>query len=205
MTGAAIWGLVVSSLAVIVVRRRSTAIVLVGAQALGLGLYALTHEPSASPAPMVAGTILITKGLLLPALLLITTRRARKERLIVSEPNALARLAIAVSVALAIEQLIPRFGLLEAGVEHAAVGVLVLGILVAVVRRAVLFQALGFLIAENGVYLAGLSLPSGLPAFIELGLVFDLVVVVSVAAAFAAKIHERLGSGDSSLLEVLRD
>ncbi len=41
--------------------------------------------------------------------------------------------------------------------------------------------------------------------FIELGLVFDLVVIVSVAAAFAAKIHEQLGSGDSSLLEALRD
>jgi hydrogenase-4 component E len=41
--------------------------------------------------------------------------------------------------------------------------------------------------------------------FVELGLVFDLMVIVSVAAAFTAKIHEQLGSGDSSLLEVLRD
>ena len=205
MTDAVIWGLVVSSLAVIVVRRRSLAIVLVGAQSFGLGVYALTHEPAASAAPVVTGTILIAKALVLPALLLLTVRRARKGRLISTEPPAPARMAIAVSVALAVELLIPHFGLPNAGVEHAAVGVLALGILVAVVRRAVLFQALGFLIAENGIYMAGLSLTGGLPVFIELGLVFDLVVIVSVAAAFAAKIHEQLGSGDSSLLETLRD
>ncbi len=205
MTGAVTWGLVISSLAVIVVRRRSVAILLVAAQSLGLGLYALTQESHTSTALVVTGTVLIAKALVLPALLLFTVRRARKGRLIATEIPALGRLAIAVAAALAIELLIPRFGLRSAGVEHAAVGVLALGILTACVRRAVLFQALGFLIAENGIYLAGLSLPGGLPVFIELGLVFDLVVIVSVAAAFAAKIHEQLGSGDSSLLEALRD
>ena len=199
------WWLVVSSLAVIVVRRRSLAIALVATQSLGLGVYAIVQGSRTSTALAVAGTVLIAKALVLPALLLFTVRRARKQRLIATEIPALGRLAISVAAALAVEQSIPRFGLAGAGVEHAAVGVLALGILTAVVRRAVLFQALGFLIAENGIYLAGLSLPGGLPVFIELGLVFDLVVIVSVAAAFAAKIHEQLGSGDSSLLQALSD
>jgi hydrogenase-4 component E len=205
MTGAVTWWLVVSSLAVIVVRRRSLAIALVATQSLGLGVYAIVQGSRTSTALAVAGTVLIAKALVLPALLLFTVRRARKQRLIATEIPALGRLAISVAAALAVEQSIPRFGLAGAGVEHAAVGVLALGILTAVVRRAVLFQALGFLIAENGIYLAGLSLPGGLPVFIELGLVFDLVVIVSVAAAFAAKIHEQLGSGDSSLLQALSD
>jgi hydrogenase-4 component E len=205
MTGAVTWGLVISSLAVVMVRRRSLAIALVAAQSLGLGLYAITQGSRTSTALAVAGTVLIAKALVLPALLMLTVRRARKEQLITTEPPALARLAISIASALAIEQLIPRFGLTGAGVEHAAVGVLALGILIAVARRAVLFQALGFLVAENGIYLAGLSLPGGLPVLIELGLVFDLVVIVSVAAAFAAKIHEQFGSGDTSLLETLRD
>jgi hydrogenase-4 component E len=204
MTGAVTWGLVVSSLAVIVVRRRSLAVALVALQSLVLGVYAITQSHTQA-ALTVAGVVLLAKALLLPALLLFTVRRSRKARLIATEQPALARLAIAVAVALAVELLIPRFGLSDAGVEHAAVGLLALGIVTAVVRRAVLFQALGFLLAENGIYLAGLSLPGGLPVFIELGLVFDLVVIVSVAAAFTAKIHEQLGSGDSSLLGVLRD
>ena len=96
-------------------------------------------------------------------------------------------------------------GCSTAGVEHAAVGLVALGIATAVVRRPAIFQALGFLVAENGLYLAALVAPGGLPAFIELGLVFDLVVVVSVAGAFSAKIHEELGTGDTSLLGGLRD
>jgi hydrogenase-4 component E len=149
--------------------------------------------------------VLIAKGLMLPVLLLFTARRARKERPLTTEPAALARLSIALAVGLAVEQLVPPFGLTDASVEHAAVAMLALGMGVALVRRAVIFQALGFLIAENGIYLAGLSLAAGLPVVIELGLAFDMVVSVSVAAAFAAKIHEQLGSGDTSFLEALRD
>jgi len=35
--------------------------------------------------------------------------------------------------------------------------------------------------------------------------VFDLVLIVSVGAVFSAKIHAELGTGDTSLLEGLRD
>ncbi len=55
MTGALIWGLLVSSLAVIVVRRRSIAIVLVALQSLVLGVYAITQGSGTSTALAVAG------------------------------------------------------------------------------------------------------------------------------------------------------
>jgi hypothetical protein len=35
--------------------------------------------------------------------------------------------------------------------------------------------------------------------------VFDLVLIVSVAGVFSAKIHEELGTGDTTLLGGLRD
>lgn len=205
MTVALAWVLLLSSLLVALVRRRLTAVLLVAFQSLALGVYALTSGEGTSTALLVAAAILIAKAVLLPALLLSTVRRARKERPLTTEYPAFVRLAIALCAALAVEQLIPPFGLAEASAEHAAVGMLALGIAVAVVRRAVIFQALGFLIAENGVYFAGLSLSGGLPVFIELGLAFDIVLTVSVAAAFATKIHEQLGSGDSSVLRTLRD
>jgi hydrogenase-4 component E len=204
VSGVVIWVLVASSLAVVMARRRSTAIGLVALQSLILGTYALTRGPYGSALVIVAA-VLLAKALLLPWLLLVTVRRAPKQRLLRGESPALVRLMVALLVGFAIEQLIPRLGLTEAVIEHAAVGMLGLGMAVALLRRAVIFQALGFLIAENGIYLAGLSLRGGLPALIELGLAFDLVVIVSVAAAFAAKIHEQLGSGDTSLLEQLRD
>jgi hydrogenase-4 component E len=205
LTGALTWGLVISALAVVVVRRRSVATALVAMQSVWLGVQAISDASGRSTALVVAGAVLLAKAVLLPAGLAVVILRTREARWIASERHPFVRLSLALAIALPIAALVPRFGLLHAGVEHGAVGLVALGITTAVVRRSALFQALGFLVAENGLYLGALSAPGGLPAFIELGLVFDLVVIVSVAAVFSAKIHEELGTSDTSLLGGLRD
>jgi len=204
MSDAVIWSLVISALAVVAVRRRSVAIALVAAQSIILGASAIADAAGESTALAVAGAALLAKAVVLPILLLSVVTRTRETRWI-QERHPLARLTIALAVALALAALVPRFGLESAAAEHAAVGLLALGITTAVVRGAAIFAALGFLVAENGLYLAALAAPGGVPAFIELGLVFDLVVIVSVAGAFSAKIHEELGTGDTTLLGALRD
>lgn len=204
MSQAVIWLVVISALGVVIVRRRSVAIALVALQSLLLGAQAIANAAGESTG-LVAGAILLAKAIVLPGLLAAVVLRTREPGRMASERHPLARLTVALAVALAVVALVPRFGLAHARVEHAAVGLVALGIATAVVRRPAIFQALGFLIAENGLYLAALSAPGGLPVFIELGLMFDLVVVVSVAGAFSAKIHEELGTGDTSLLGGLRD
>ncbi len=205
MSHALIWALVICALGVVVVRRRRVAIVLIALQSLLLGAQAISHAAGQSTALLVAGIVLLGKAIVLPALLWIVVRRTRETARIASERHPLGRLTVALAAALAIVVLVPSFGLDDATVEHAAVGLVALGIATAIVRRPAIFQALGFLVAENGLYLAALGAPGGLPSFIELGVVFDLIVVVSVAGAFSAKIHEELGTGDTSLLGGLRD
>lgn len=205
MSHALTWALVISALGVVMVRRRRVAIALIALQSLMLGVQAITDAAGESTALLVGGAVLVAKAIVLPVLLAVVVTHTREAQLIASERHPLARLTLALAVALGIVALVPRFGLADAGVEHAAVGMVALGIATAVVRPQAIFQALGFLVAENGLYLAALSAPGGLPAFIELGLVFDLVVVVSVAGVFSAKIHEELGTGDTSLLGGLRD
>ena len=204
MSDAVIWSLVISALAVVAVRRRSVAIVLVAAQSVVLGASAIADAAGESTALAVAGAALLAMAVVLPILLFSVVTRTRETRWI-EERHPLARLTIALAVALALVALVPRFGLESAAAEHAAIGLVALGITTAVVRGAAIFAALGFLVAENGLYLAALAAPGGVPAFIELGLVFDLVVIVSVAGAFSAKIHEELGTGDTTLLGGLRD
>jgi hydrogenase-4 component E len=204
MSDAVIWSLVISALAVVAVRRRSVAIVLVAAQSVILGASAIAEAAGESTALAVAGAALLAKAVVLPILLLSVVTRTRETRWI-AERHPLARLTLALAVALALVALVPRFGLESAAAEHAALGLVALGITTAIMRGAAIFAALGFLVAENGLYLAALAAPGGVPAFIELGLVFDLVVIVSVAGAFSAKIHEELGTGDTTLLGGLRD
>jgi hydrogenase-4 component E len=204
MTGALTWALVISALGVVVVRRRSVALALIALQSVWLGVHAISIA-SQSTGLLVAGAVLLAKAVLLPVGLAFVVLRTREPQWIATERHPLARLTLALAIALPIAALVPHFGLLQPGVERATVGLVALGITTATVRRPAIFQVLGFLVAENGLYLGALSAPGGLPAFVELGLVFDLVLIVSVAAVFSAKIHEELGTGDTSLLGGLRD
>jgi hydrogenase-4 component E len=205
VSAAALTALVALGLAVVVVRRRSVAVVVVGAQSLLLGARARREAGDASAALWLPAAILVVRGLALPALLLAAIRRTREPRRLASERFALPRLTAAVATTVAAVALVPPFGLEQQGAEHAAVALVVLGIVIAAARRPVVFQAAGFLVAENGVYLAGLSVHGGMPAIIELGLLFDLVVAVGVAAAFGARIHAEFGTADTSVLRSLRD
>jgi hydrogenase-4 component E len=201
---AVLWLLIGLGFAVVVVRRRTVAIALVAAQSLALGVAALV-DALGSSGLTVAAAVLLARALVLPAILMFLVSRTREVRRPASEGPALLRLAAAAAVVLAAVALVPAFGLDSRAAEQASVGLLLLGIVIGATRRPVVFQALAFLIAENGVYIATLALAGGVPAFIEIGVLFDLVVIVSVAGAFGARIHEEFGTGDTSVLRGLRD
>ena len=205
MSAEFLWALVALGFAVVVVRRRSLGIALMAAQSMLLGGLAISDAIDGTDSLAVAIAILAARGILLPAALLLVVRGTRERRRVSSELLALPRLVIAAAAVAAGAALVPPFGLIEPSAERTAIALLVLGIVIAAVRQAVVFQVVGFLIAENGVYLAGLAVEGGVPGAIELALVFDLVAVLAVAAAFGAKIHEHFGTSDTSLLRGLRD
>jgi hydrogenase-4 membrane subunit HyfE len=117
----------------------------------------------------------------------------------------LLRLAGAGAVALSAAVLVPPLGLGNAHVERVAVALVLVGIAIVVARRPAFFQLLGLIVAENGLSLLAVSVPGGLSYVIELGALFDLALVVVVAAAFAQRIHAEFGTGDTELLRGLRD
>jgi hydrogenase-4 component E len=200
-----LWILIALAFAIVVVRRRTIGIALLAAQSLVLGVAAIHDAVDQRSGLVVAIVVLVGRGIVLPGLLLRVVRGTREPRRVVAEGQTLPRLVLAVAATLAAVALIPSFGLDAPGAEHATAALVVLGIVIVAVRRAVVFQIVGFLVAENGIYLAGLAVAGGIPAAIELALLFDLVAVLTVAAAFGAKIHEHFGTSDTSLLRGLRD
>lgn len=200
-----LWLLAGLGLAIVVVRRRTVGIALLAIQSLLLGAAAISDAVSHHTGLIVAVIVLLTRGVLLPGLLLRVVRDTREPRRVRSEGSPLPRLVLAVAAMSIAVALIPSFGLDQPGAEHATAALVVLGIVIAAVRRPVVFQILGFLVAENGIYLAGLTVAGGIPAAVELALLFDLLAVLTVAAAFGAKIHEHFGTSDTSLLRGLHD
>ena len=116
-------------------------------------------------------------------------------------PEALA----AGAVALCAVVLIPPLGLGAPHTEHTAFALVLVGITIVVLRRPILFQLIGLVVAENGLSLLAVSVPGGLSYVVEFGALFDLALIVTVAAAFAQRIHTDLGTGDTELLRGLRD
>lgn len=192
-------------LAIVVARRRTVAVALVGVQSVVLGVYALAHGFGETSALVIGGVLLVGKGILLPLGLAWVVRRTAEPRLIAGELAPMARATIAASLTLVAVQLAPPLGLDSQAAGQGAVALVVLGILIAVLRRSAVLQAVGFLVAENGVYLAALAAPGGLPGIVEIGVLFDLVIVVAVAAAFTTRIHDEFGTGDTTMLESLHD
>lgn len=205
MSSALVATILALGLGVIVVRRRSVAIALVGGQSLALGLGALGLAAGRSSEFLIASLVLLVKAVAIPALLLALMRRTRERRLVAPAAPALTRLAGAGAIALAAVVLVPPLGLDDPQTEQTAVALVLVGIAIVVARRPLLFQLLGLVVAENGLSLLAVSVPGGLPYVIELGALFDLALVVTVAAAFAQRIHGELGTGDTELLRILRD
>ena len=205
MSDALVIAILLLGAGVIVVRRRTFAIALIAAQSLALGVGALALASERSEEFLIASLVLLTKALLLPALLLVVLRRTREPRLVAPARPALTRLGGAGAVALAAAVLVPPLGLGNPLVERTAVGLVLIGICIVVARRPAFLQLMGVIVAENGLALLAVSVPGGLSYVIELGALFDLVLVVVVAAAFTQRIHLELGTGDTELLRGLRD
>lgn len=205
MSAAAIAVLIALGFGVMAVRRRSLATLLVAAQALLLGVAALSSAGGHRAGFLAAGLILLVRAFALPLLLALTRRRTPEPGLVAPATTVVSRTLVATVVALLAVAATPALGLADPAAEHGAVALLGLGIAIVAMRRPALLQVLGILVAENGIYLLAISVPGGLPIVIELGVLFDLVLVVTVAAAFTQKIHGEVGTGDTDLLRGLRD
>jgi hydrogenase-4 component E len=117
----------------------------------------------------------------------------------------LLRLGLVIAAVFVVLFLAPPFGLTSRVAEQASLSLLVIGITMIIARRPTVFNLLGLIVAENGIALAAVSVPGGLPLLIELGVAFDLIVLITVAIAFHQRIFGEFGTGDTGVLRDLHE
>jgi len=191
-------------LGVVVVRRRSVALALVTTQSLLLAGVALWRTGGHLELMPPAGGLLL-RSIAIATILGIGIARTRETKPVRAGIEPMARAVIALAVLLAIPALVPALGFGDPNAQRGAIALGVLGIVVALTRRATILQILGIVIAENGATLAALSASSAVPDVIELGVIFDLLLIAVVASAFHTRIFGEFGSGDSAHLRELHD
>lgn len=204
MNSGVAWVLVALGLATVIVRRRTAGIVLVTVQSVALGVAAFTMAGGRDAEFWIASGALVAKGVVLGGVLGWTMRRTREARPIAEGVPAPVRFVVAVVLAMGAAALVPSFGISESA-GNATAALVAIGTAIVLLRRSTLFQALGLIVAENGVAIAATSAHDGLPIVIELGFIFDVMVVVAVAVAVHERIHGEFGTGNTGLLRGLRD
>lgn len=86
-----------------------------------------------------------------------------------------------------------------------AVTVVLIGFFVLATRRRALSQLVGLLLLDNGITAAAFLATSGVPLIVELGVSFDLLLVVLVLQVLTVRLRTTFGTTDLDELRELRD
>ena len=197
-----IWVLVATGFGAVAARRPGVAALLVTSQTVlvGAGAIAMAMSPGRSKEFAVAAGLLALKAVAVTAIVALVISRTREERPTAEESGLLTRLGAAASLVLVMLALVPGYGLDSAAAEKGATAILATGLALVLVRRPTLFAVLAFLMAENGIAVAAVSVSGALPLIVDLGIAFDLVLLIAVAAVFHSRILDAFGTTDSSAL-----
>jgi hydrogenase-4 component E len=198
--------------AVLLLWRRSItgAAGVLAAQGVAVALLSVAAgEGSDTGTYAVAALLLLVKGVLIPALVLRTARSMP------TGPEAPSSINPTTGVLLA--ALLTTLAFLVAGPVVAGSGratataipvglaVVLIGFLDVATRRHLLAQVVGFVMVDNGIGATAVLASGGLPVVIELGVLFDALLVVLILLVLAGRIRTTVGTVDLAQLDELRD
>ncbi|HEY5274894.1 MAG TPA: hypothetical protein VIJ34_16925 [Acidimicrobiales bacterium] len=180
-------------------------------QGIALGVVAAVlaaHEHDVGLG-VIAGVVLVAKGIVIPALLRQLVRRDPGSRETAASINVSASLVVAAALIVVaflvsgkLTALLPNTATHLTPIGLATV---LLGFFLLVTRRKAVSQIVGLLLIDNGVALVAFLLTAGVPLLVELGASLDVLLVVVVLRVLASTMHRALGPFDLDQLRELHD
>jgi len=86
-----------------------------------------------------------------------------------------------------------------------SLAVVLIGLWVMITRQQAVFQVLGFMSIENGLFLAAVSATGGMPLVVELGIAFDVLVAMVLFGVFFLQIQTSIDTLDVDRLNRLHE
>ena len=158
---------------------------------------------------VVAGVVLLAKGIVIPNLLARVVRRdpgSRETAPLVNVPASLvAAGALVVLAYLSAGRLISLFPSPATRLTPLGLATVLVGFFVLVTRRKAVSQIVGLLLVDNGIALIAFLLTAGVPILVELGASLDVLLVIVVLRVLAASMRARFGHVDLDQLRELHD
>lgn len=206
---AAVVPVILANLALLASSRLVTCIRLVALQGAVISLTPLFFEigPATAHAVILCAVALCLKGVAFPVLLQRTLRRVPVRHEI--EPYMGYPLSILMGILglFASMWLAGRLGVPEPASRafSAAFATIFTGLLLIVTRKKAFTQVMGYLAAENGIFLLTAVLAPGGPLFIELAILLDVFVAVFVMGIAIHHISRQFDCIDTDRFCSLKD
>ena len=157
---------------------------------------------------ILAALIAVLKAGVFPWLLMRTVRSARtthEERPLVGYGLSTLIGVAAVGAAFWLDSRLPFSAEAHSKlVVPVAFSVMATGLFLMVGRRTAIYQVLGYLTLENGIYIFGLAIVSGIPMLVELGVLMDMFVAVFVMGIAIYRISREFDHIDAAQLTSLK-
>lgn len=157
---------------------------------------------------LLGAAVLGIKGILLPLLLARTYKHIGKQEKTHHLNHAIAVFMgmLGLIFSLWLENRMPLMsGLFPVLMLPTAITTMFSGLLLVVGRATALSQVIGYLVAENGIFLLGVPLMAYGAVWFELALLLDIFVAVFVMGIAIGHIGEKFESMDTARFRSLRD
>ena len=203
--------LVLANLYLLVTCRIRSSIRVVAAQGIFLGLIPIfAHsEGELFRACLISFVSIALKGLLFPLVLnriLVSTNLRREIEPIVGYTASVLIGVTLFIISLWLASKVPAVGHMYSVLALAvALSTMLIGLFFIVTRRKAINQILGYIILENGIFAFGFALDIEAGMIVELGILIDALLAVSVMGLAVYHIHREYDGTDTDLLSALKD
>lgn len=85
-----------------------------------------------------------------------------------------------------------------------AISLILIGLFIMMIQKLAIMQIVGFVVMENGLFLAGIGTTNGMPLVIELGIFIDIIIGVFIMGILAFRINRSFDHINTQNLRNLR-
>jgi hydrogenase-4 component E len=195
--------------AVLGTSRLSFAVRAVAIQGVVLGLLPALIHPFSVHIVVIVTVMMVAKGALIPWMIMDAIRKAEIKREVEPFIGYIATLvlgALFTSLAFIFSMDLPLSPAHQgANFVPAAIATIMCGFLILMARRKAIFQVIGYLVMENGIFIFSQLLSDAMPLMVEAGALLDLLVGIFVMGIVINHINREFSSLDTSRLSALRE
>ena len=205
-----IYSLLVTVIFMLQVRKIATSVKLLAFQSVLLTILSvLTAFKTGTWALLfTAGLTLIVKAIAIPYILHYTIVKINIKRGL--EPYISRQFSFSIALVLLIVSYYVTSQMHLPGEEAVreflpvAVSLIFLGSLIMIVHKKAIMQGIGLITIENGLFLLTISIFTGMPLVVELGIFFEMLIMVIIIGILSFRIHSAFHSISTDKLKELK-